>query len=422
MNGRLKSRRLSPPIRSSTRQWMRSDAASASLKLYWYVIVSLPWSGRCAAPASAGRKWRKDCDCCRGRLCPISSCVSVLLRRPDDGCDHIPGRPTGTMTGPPDIIADPPELAGDVLSELLRVLRLTGSVFLNGHFSEPFGVISPKQWDADSPLSHLRHVSVFHLVASGGCTLTAEDGSVWELGPGDIVLMPYPVEHTFERGAHDGCVYGPDVVRDGSTAGVSEVRHGGDGPETRLVCGFIESTELIGAPLFDSLPTVLVERTADDPVAGMLASIAKEVLRQVDEARPGTEVLLGRLMETLFVEVLRRHAASLPRGTVSMLSALRDPLIARALRLLHADPARHWTVEVLARETGTSRTVLSERFNAALGKPPIEYLSGWRIQVAAERLRSTGEPLALIADAVGYDSEASFSRAFKRAMGVSPGA
>jgi AraC-like DNA-binding protein len=326
------------------------------------------------------------------------------------------------MTGPPEFIAETPEVAADVLSELLRVLRLTGSVFLNGHFSEPFGVISPKQWDADSPLAHLRHVSVFHLIASGGCTLTAEDGATWELGPGDIVLMPYPVEHTFERGVHDGCVYGPDVVRDGPVKGVSVVRHGGDGPDTRLVCGFIESTELIGAPLFDSLPTVLVERTGDDPVAGMLASTAKEVLRQLDDARPGTEVLLGRLMETLFVEVLRRHAASLPSGTVGMLAALRDPLIARALRLLHADPARHWTVEALAREVGASRTVIAERFHALLGKPPIEYLTGWRLQVAAERLRSTAEPLARIAELVGYDSEASFSRAFKRTMGVSPGA
>jgi AraC-like DNA-binding protein len=326
------------------------------------------------------------------------------------------------MTGPPEFIAETPEVAADVLSELLRVLRLTGSVFLNGHFSEPFGVISPKQWDADSPLAHLRHVSVFHLIASGGCTLTAEDGATWELGPGDIVLMPYPVEHTFERGVHGGCVYGPDVVRDGPVKGVSVVRHGGDGPETRLVCGFIESTELIGAPLFDSLPTVLVERTGDDPVAGMLASTAREVLRQLDDARPGTEVLLGRLMETLFVEVLRRHAASLPSGTVGMLAALRDPLIARALRLLHADPARHWTVEALAREVGASRTVIAERFHALLGKPPIEYLTGWRLQVAAERLRSTAEPLARIAELVGYDSEASFSRAFKRTMGVSPGA
>jgi AraC-like DNA-binding protein len=326
------------------------------------------------------------------------------------------------MTGPPDFIADPPDVPADVLSELLRVLRLTGSVFMNGWFSEPFGVISPRQWDASAPLAHLRHMSLFHLIASGNCTITAEDGTTWETGVGDIVLMPNAIEHRLWRGKPAQFVPGPEIVTEGPIKGVSVVRHGGDGPDTRIVCGFIESAELVTAPLFRTLPSVLVERTRDNPVAGMLASTAGEILRQIDEARPGAELLLGRLMEMLFVEVLRRHAANLPRGTVGMLAALRDPLMARALKQLHADPARHWTVEELAREAGASRTVIAERFNTLLGKPPIEYLTGWRIQTAAERLRSTDDSLAQVAEAIGYDSEASFSRAFKRTMGISPGA
>jgi AraC-like DNA-binding protein len=331
------------------------------------------------------------------------------------------------MTGPPDSFAGtpevpPPEVPGEVLSEMLRVLRLTGSVFLNGHFSEPFGVVSPRQWDASAPLAHLRHMSLFHLIVSGDCTITGEDGTSWETGAGDIVLMPNAIEHTLWRGLPDKFVPGPELVREGPIKGVSVVRHGGDGPDTRIVCGFIESAELVTAPLFRTLPTILIERTKDNPVAGMLASTAGEILRQLDDARPGAELLLGRLMEMLFVEVLRRHAAGLPAGTVGMLAALRDPLVARALKHLHADPARHWTVDELAREAGSSRTVIAERFNALLGKPPIEYLTGWRIQTAADRLRSSGDSLAQVAEAIGYDSEASFSRAFKRTMGISPGA
>lgn len=326
------------------------------------------------------------------------------------------------MTGPPDFMAATPEVPADVLSELLRVLRLTGSVFMNGHFSEPFGVYSPRQWDASAPLAHLRHMSLFHLIATGDCTITGEDGTTWETSTGDIVLMPNAIEHRLSRGQPKQFVPGPDLVSEGPVKGCSVVRHGGDGPDTRIVCGFLESAELVTAPLFRTLPSVLVERTRDNPVAGMLASTAGEILRQLDEARPGAELLLGRLMEMLFVEVLRRHAASLPPGTVGMLAALRDPLMARALKQLHADPARHWTVEALAREAGASRTVIAERFNTLLGKPPIEYLTGWRIQTAAERLRSSNDSLAQVAEAIGYDSEASFSRAFKRTMGISPGA
>jgi len=153
----------------------------------------------------------------------------------------------------------------------------------------------------------------------------------------------------------------------------------------------------------------------------MLAGTVGEILRQLDAAQPGAPLLLGRLMELLFVEVLRRHAARLPAGATGLLAALNDPIVGRALKAIHAEPTRRWTVEALAREAGASRTVLAERFNAVLGKPPIEYIAGWRLQLAGERLRETGEPIALVAEQAGYESEAAFSRAFKRMMGVSPG-
>jgi AraC-like DNA-binding protein len=321
------------------------------------------------------------------------------------------------MTATPRSVADPP----DVLSEVLRAVRLTGSVFMHGQFSAPFGVISPARWDGQDPISRLRHVSVFHLVAEGGCMLETE-GGVREIRKGDVLLIPFTPQHRFWSGEPSAFGFGPDLMFEGPVRGVSLIRHGGGGPVTRVVCGFMESAELMAAPLFRSLPPLLVENTADSPLTDMLAGTVAEILRQVENATPGTPFLLGRLMELLFVEVLRRHAERLPDGAAGMLSALRDPLVARAIHALHEEPARKWTIEDLAGTAGASRTVLADRFNQLLGKPPIEYLTGWRIQLAADRLKATREPLARVAEAVGYDSEAAFSRAFKREMGLSPGA
>ena len=131
--------------------------------------------------------------------------------------------------------------------------------------------------------------------------------------------------------------------------------------------------------------------------------------------------MLGRLMEMLFVEVLRRYAARLPADSKGWFAALNDPIVGRALQFVHGDPARRWTVDDLAREAGASRTVLAERFNAVMGQAPIEYVTGWRMQLAAERMRNSNDSLAGIAADVGYESEAAFNRAFKRVTGVTPG-
>ena len=315
----------------------------------------------------------------------------------------------------------PSTSAPDVLSEVLRAVRLNGSVFMDGRFAAPFGVISPARWDDIQPMAHLRHVSVFHLIAAGSCMIETVDGARRTLTAGDVVLMPFTAAHRFWAGEPDRFVTAEDVLEPGRIDGVATVSVTGDGAATRLVCGFLESAELLATPLFRTLPPLLVERTADDPLTGMLAGTVGEILRQLELARPGAPVLLGKLMELLFVEVLRRHAGRLPEGSTGLLAALNDPIVGRALQAIHAEPARRWNVAMLAREAGASRTVLAERFNAVLGKPPIEYVAGWRLQLAAEHLRAGNDAIARIAEAVGYESEASFGRAFKRVLGVSPG-
>src|SRR5579885_1132260 len=327
------------------------------------------------------------------------------------------------MIGTPLSFAETPKSAAayDVLAEMLRSLRLTGSVFLNASFSAPFGVLSPKQYDENTPLAHLRHISIFHLVAAGECTIEAATGERKKVSAGDILLLPFADAHKFWNGEFSEMAFAPDLMRASRMKGVWNITHGGGGSETRLVCGFIESSEFRFTPVFRSLPTWRVDRTSDDKVEALLASTVREILTLTDAAVPGTELMLGRLMELLFVEVLRRYAERLPAGERGWFAALNDPVVGRALQLVHRDPARRWTVESLAREAGTSRTVLTERFNAVLGQAPIEYVTGWRMQLAAERIRNSNDGLASIAADIGYESEAAFNRAFKRVTGMTPG-
>jgi AraC-like DNA-binding protein len=309
----------------------------------------------------------------------------------------------------------------DILSELLRAGRLTGSVFLNGRFTAPFGLIAPNQYDASLPMAPMRHISIFHLIASGGCTIETASGVRREVEAGDVLLMPFAGQHKFWSGDAPEMIATQKIFDQGPVEGIWNIEYGGGGSETRIVCGYIESSEFLFTPLFRSLPELLVEHTGEGKVGALIASTVREILALADAATPGAQLMLGRLMELLFVEFLRRHVARMSPGHGGWFAALRDPIAGRALQCIHADPNQRWTTESLARAAGTSRTVLTERFNALLGRPPIDYVTSWRIQVAAERLRDTGEPIGKIGADAGYESEAAFNRAFKRVTGVTPG-
>ena len=327
------------------------------------------------------------------------------------------------MTGTPPSFAETPRIAAepDVLSEVLRAVRLSGAIFLNGRFTAPFAVWSPQRFNADAPMAHLRHTSAFHYIARGGCTIETASGARHDVGAGDLVLLPFADRHKFEGGATPDMVPAAQLNPSGPIEGIWRVDHGGGGSETRMVCGFLESAEMMSSPVFRSLPEILVERVADQSLSAGLSATVGDMLTRTDATTPGAEAILSRMMELLFVEMLRRHASRLPEGSKGLLAALHDPIVGRALRLIHGDPARRWTTESLAREAGSSRTVLGEHFKALLGKPPIEYLTGWRIQLAADRLRNGRDGIARIAADIGYESEAAFSRAFKRVTGMTPG-
>jgi AraC-like DNA-binding protein len=308
----------------------------------------------------------------------------------------------------------------DLLSEMLKSVRLTGSIFMNAYFTNPFGVVDPKSYEERTPMARLRHVSILHMIVAGRCNFeSANERRV--VTAGDLIFMPFPGQYKFWGGEPRRIADASEVVRPGPIEGVWNVDYGGGGEEVRMVCGFIESSEFLFAPVFRSLPALLVERTQEHKVDALISSTVREIVTRVEAATPGTQAVLGRLMELLFVELLRRHIARLPTGSKGWFAALNDPIVGRALQLLHSEPARRWTIDEIASRTGSSRTVVSDRFKALLGRPPIDYLASWRIQLAAERLRVGHESIPSIAASVGYDSEAAFNRAFKRITGMTPG-
>jgi AraC-like DNA-binding protein len=196
---------------------------------------------------------------------------------------------------------------------------------------------------------------------------------------------------------------------------------GSSGPvEARVICGFFGCDDRPFNPLLDALPRVLHVPGAE---AGdsWLATLFVTAARESRHCEPGSENVLARVSELLFVEVVRRHLRKLPDAQTGWLAGLRDPIVGRALAAIHGAPADDWSVDSLARRAGASRSVLAERFTAVVGQPPMQYLTRWRMQLASRRLRDGGT-IADAASAIGYDSESAFSRTFKKVVGQSPAA
>jgi len=336
------------------------------------------------------------------------------------------------MIGAPDFMTETlkiaasearPAPAADTLSDLLQMVRLSGSVFFKSEFAAPFAITTSGQaiinrlFGGKSPSD----LSGFHLVAEGRCWLDCPGSPRIELQQGDIVMFPFGDSHQLGNGEAPVVPVSALVEAQYREGVISTLRHGGDGETTTIVCGFVQSGGLFSNPIFRGLPPVLVERTAEEPVTSLLASTVRQLLGEAETLRPGSREMLGRMMEVLFVEMLRRFVARVPAGSVGWLGAMADPTVSRALQRIHAEPMRDWTVEQLAAEVGSSRSVLSERFKTVLGKPPIQYLAEWRLQLAGNLLSDGGRSIADIACEVGYESQASFSRAFKRHLGTSPG-
>lgn len=311
----------------------------------------------------------------------------------------------------------------DAFSEVLKALRLESGIFLEAEFSAPWCIDSaPGKDDVRHILPSAEHVAIFHLLVEGGCRARLPDGGpVFELGAGDLLLLPHGDGHLLGSDISRAPVAAERLVQPSPDGGLARILHGGGGARTRFVCGYLACDSRLCRPLLGALPRMLRVPMAERPDAAWMIDTMRRAAGESHAPRAGTEVVLARLSELLFVEAMRCHIESIPADQRSWLAGLRDPHVSRALQLLHGEPGRQWTVDELALEVSMSRSALAERFTLLIGEPPMQYLTQWRLALAARALREGHDSIGRIAARVGYDSEAAFNRAFKRAFGMPPG-
>jgi AraC-like DNA-binding protein len=328
---------------------------------------------------------------------------------------------TANLTETPETVAggrsEPVPFA--LVSQVLDLVRLGGAIFLRADFHAPWAYHSPPADDlAATFLPGASSLVLFHIVAEGGCWIQLDDGPCRDLREGDVVVMPYGDQHMV--GNPEGVEPVPivDLLPPPPWTTLPAIDHGGGGDHTLIVCGYLQGDAVLFDPVLRALPSLFVVHPPAGPAATWVeASIEYALLASQSMAAPSQN---QQLPELLFTEVLRLYLETHDPELTGWLAALRDPIAGPALRLLHADPAHDWNVAELAASVAASRTVLVDRFRELLGRPPIRYLTEWRLHLAAGLLRTTRLGVGEIGARVGYRSEESFSRAFKRELGQAP--
>jgi AraC-like DNA-binding protein len=329
----------------------------------------------------------------------------------------------------------------DVLSDVLRVVRLSGAVFFTADLSSPWALESPvPEMLASAVMPEAECVVLFHILVEGECEVLCQAHPVAAMQTGDVIVFPRGEQHTMRSHAAATSTPLAAIFSPGKYDEPPQLSYGGGGRTSRFVCGYLNCDQRF-SPLVEALPTMLLVRSRDDystieaidqrgsrptvvPQGSgtWLGTTLKFTINEARIARPGNAAILGRLTELMFVEILREFMQRLPVDQGGWLAGVNDPVVGKALRLLHGSPARDWTVEELAREVAVSRSVLAQRFTELVGEAPIRYLARWRMQLAKQLMREGAQNIQDVATRVGYESEAAFNRAFKRATGSPPAA
>jgi len=310
----------------------------------------------------------------------------------------------------------------DAFSQILSGVKLNGAVFFTAEFTAPWGfTASASNIMAKTIAPAAEHLVLYHLVIEGGAVVELLDGESVELQPGDVVVFPHGhAHHMSSRGAARPFPnYGINAkikARD-----LSPLHAGGGGEASRFVCGYMTCDPDLCRPVLSGLPPVLKVNIRADRAGHWLESSILHLVEEAASGRVGSEAMLAKLSEALFVDTLRRYIATLPERQTGWLAGTRDPIVGKSLGLMHSRVAHPWTIAGLAAEVGISRSALVERFTRYLSEPPMAYLTRWRLQLAARSLERTSRGVAEIAAGVGYESEAAFNRAFKREFGKPPG-
>jgi len=306
----------------------------------------------------------------------------------------------------------------DVLSEVLRVVRLEGALFFNGEFSAPWCLSAKPAALAPYFSAEARHLIIYHLI-TGGRAYAQLGERREELKSGDVVVFPHGDHHYLGNGSAEP-VDSVKTFAKNLSEGLKVARFGGGGEVTRFVCGFMTCELRLGEVFLSGLPPIMKVRIVEDEADQWLEGSIRFSVGERADSNAGSELVRTKLAEVLFVETLRRYINELPANEVGWLAGVRDSFVGHALALMHKNPAHPWTIAELGRQIGLSRSRIAERFQHFLGESPMSYLSKWRLKLGAEMLLSADHSIAEVAAAVGYGSEATFNRAFKRQFNIPP--
>ena len=311
----------------------------------------------------------------------------------------------------------------DALSETLRVVRLTGAIFINGRFTAPWCYQSPHA-DSVAPILEpgAGRVVIFHMIMEGECYVERGGGPAVRLMAGDVVLFPQGDAHRMCSQPGVAPASGVRPLGDVLARRPRQLSYGGGGSTTRLVCGYLACDARLAGMLLAGLPGLVRVNVRGSNAGSWLEASLRYALAEVRSPRPGGAGVLAKLAELLFIEVLRLYMNEQGEGRTGWLAGVGDRIVGGALNAMHRSPARLWTLDELARTAGTSRSVLAERFQHLGGSSPIQYLTQWRMLLASSLLRGSDAPLARIAEEVGYQTDTAFSRAFRREFGSPPAA
>lgn len=344
--------------------------------------------------------------------------------------DHAPASPVlaqgskalDRLAGRPAEFAESPEDRVDAFSEILSGVKLNGAVFFNAEFSDPWGFASPASQALASTVSPgAPHLVIYHLLTEGQAFAQMGDGPAMALEPGDVVVFPHGDPHRIRSRVGTAVAYfETEIAQKLVNRDLSLLKAGGGGDTARFVCGFMACDPHLSRPILAGLPPVFKVNVRVDRSGQWLEDSILHLVEEAVSGRVGSDAMLAKLSEALFVDTLRRYVASLPEHDTGWLAGARDPIVGKSLALLHRKIDHPWTIADLASQVGLSRSALADRFVRYLSEPPMTYLTRWRLQLAARSLARTSKGVAQVASEVGYESESAFNRAFKREFGIPP--
>jgi AraC-like DNA-binding protein len=350
--------------------------------------------------------------------CP-SACFDIVTLAATRQNDHAPAsrafaRPSKKMGG-----------SLDAISDVLKTINLTGVIFLRAELGREYGIASPPPTvfhPVIKPKSPEHRLVLFHIVREGQGYWQVEGQEAQKVGEGDLLIVFDDLDHSVMDSPGRPTIHSRHLItkRD---AYKPDAAHLGDGePTMRLICGMLEFVNRGFNPVFSALPPFLRLKSGDGPSTAWMQASFTHIIDEAESGRPGSESMLAKLTELLFVETLRSYLQTLPEDEKGFFAGMNDETVGRAIGAIHENPAHAWTVAELAKKAGASRSAFSPRFGEVMGIPPMAYVTRWRIRLATNLLEESEETVASIAAKVGYESESAFNRAFKKEMGVPPAA